>query len=211
MGTEQRRSVPRDRVREAAAALGTGVLVLILVGEMAGFLAGLAVAFGIWRWLRKHTDPFTRERLREQLQAAEQLPLTTALLTACLAAGSGPREAAHSVGNSVGGPLGTRLVLVADELRLGAEPSAAWARVAELPAAVGLARCLERAHRSGAPAVESMSRLAAECRAARARAAAARARRAGVLVTAPLGLCFLPAFLLAGVVPVIIGLGRSLL
>ena len=36
--------------------------------------------------------------------------------------------------------------------------------------------------------------------------AAAAAERAGVLIAGPLGLCFLPAFICVGVVPVVIGL-----
>ena len=39
----------------------------------------------------------------------------------------------------------------------------------------------------------------------------ARAERAGVLVTGPLGLCFLPAFLALGIVPVVVGLAGPLL
>ncbi|WP_410537406.1 type II secretion system F family protein [Streptomyces sp. KL2] len=140
-----------------------------------------------------------------------QLPITAELLAACLAAGSAPGEAAGAVGGSVGGPLGAGLVRASAELRLGGDPVAVWARLGELPGAAGLARCLERAGTAGVPAVEPVGRLAAECRAQRARAATERARRAAVLVTGPLGLCFLPAFLLAGVVPVVIGLARSLL
>ncbi|URN12780.1 type II secretion system F family protein [Streptomyces radiopugnans] len=140
-----------------------------------------------------------------------QLPITAELLAACLAAGSAPGEAAGAVGGSVGGPLGEGLVRASAELRLGGDPVAVWARLGELPGAAGLARCLERAGTTGVPAVEPVGRLAAECRAQRARAATERARRAAVLVTGPLGLCFLPAFLLAGVVPVVIGLARSLL
>ncbi|MFD1829135.1 MULTISPECIES: type II secretion system F family protein [Streptomyces] len=143
-------------------------------------------------------------------EAAAQLPVVAELLAACLAAGSGPREAAGAVGGSMGGPLGERLVRASAELRLGGEPAAVWGRLEELPEAAELARCLERAGTTGVPAVEPMGRLAAECRARRARAAAERTRRAAVRVTAPLGLCFLPAFLLAGVAPVVIGLARSL-
>ncbi|HEX7746632.1 MAG TPA: secretion system protein, partial [Micromonosporaceae bacterium] len=47
-------------------------------------------------------------------------------------------------------------------------------------------------------------RVADDLRADRAAAAEAAARRAGVLVVLPLGLCFLPAFILAGLVPVIV-------
>ncbi len=37
------------------------------------------------------------------------------------------------------------------------------------------------------------------------------ARRAGVLAVGPLGICFLPAFMLLGVVPAVVGLATPLL
>ena len=49
-----------------------------------------------------------------------------------------------------------------------------------------------------------LTRLADDLRADRLIAADAAARRAGVLIVLPLGLCFLPAFMLAGLVPVIV-------
>ena len=48
-------------------------------------------------------------------------------------------------------------------------------------------------------------------RAALTDAAEARAQRAGVLIAAPLGLCFLPAFVLVGIVPLVATLGMPLL
>ncbi len=71
------------------------------------------------------------------------------------------------------------------------------------PGGVEFARCMERAGVAGVPAVKAVTRLAAELRRRRARAANSRARRAAVLVTGPLGLCFLPAFLALGVAPVL--------
>jgi pilus assembly protein TadC len=139
------------------------------------------------------------------------LPLAADLLAACLAAGAGPHAAAEAVGSSLGGLVGERLTQVAAELRLGAEPADAWGRLGALPGAHALALCLERSQATGAPAVEPMTRLAAQCRAEQARSATAKARRAGVLATAPLGLCFLPAFLTVGVAPVLIGLAARLL
>ena len=41
--------------------------------------------------------------------------------------------------------------------------------------------------------------------------AQARAQRAAVLITGPLGLCFLPAFLVLGITPVVIGLATRTL
>ncbi len=138
-------------------------------------------------------------------------PLAADLLAACVAVGAGPREAAEAVGESIGGPVGDRLARAAAEIRLGGEPAVAWGRFGEIPGAGPLARCLHRAGSTGAPAAEPVSRLAEAMRAERAGAAVARAQRAGVLITAPVGLCFLPAFLAVGVAPVIIGLAGGLL
>ncbi|MEU8348174.1 MULTISPECIES: type II secretion system F family protein [unclassified Streptomyces] len=187
-------------------AVGTGLAVAALVGGVAGCVAAVAVGYGVR--IRTRSLPARRPPWAEE---ADRLPLAADLLAACLAAGAGPREAAQAVGGSLGGPLGERLIRVAAELRLGAGPEAAWGRFGELPGAEPLARCLERAQSTGAPAVEPVTRLAADCRAERARAATAAARRAGVLATAPLGLCFLPAFLTIGVAPVLIGLAGQLL
>lgn len=140
-----------------------------------------------------------------------RLPLAADLLAACVSAGAGPWEAAQAVGESLGGPVGTRLVRTAAEIRLGGDPSVAWARFGEIPGADALARCLDRAGTTGAPAAEPVARLAEAMRAERASVAVARAQRAGVLITAPVGLCFLPAFLAIGVAPVVIGLAAGLL
>ncbi|MEE1941413.1 type II secretion system F family protein [Streptomyces sp. TRM 70361] len=210
-------------LRAAAAPLGALALGAVLVGGPAGWALGAAAAWSLGRLSRgrgSRTERAGRSRAAGRsargetdlgARVDERLPVTAELLAACLAAGSGPCEAAGAVGASVGGPLGERLVRASAELRLGGDPVAVWERLGELPEAAGLARCLERAGTTGVPAVEPVGRLAAECRAARTRAATGRARRAAVLVTGPLGLCFLPAFLLAGVVPVVIGLARSLL
>ncbi|WP_228080953.1 type II secretion system F family protein [Streptomyces profundus] len=138
------------------------------------------------------------------------LPLATELLAACLAAGAEPAAAARAVGASIEGPVGAALGRAASELRLGGEPAVVWARLGELPGAGRLARRLELADVSGAPVVGAVAAEAADARAGRRRMAQSRARRAGVLVTAPLGLCFLPAFLLIGLAPVVLGLAAEL-
>lgn len=115
------------------------------------------------------------------------------------------------MGESLGGPVGEQLARTAAEIRLGGDPAVAWGRFGEIPGAAALARCLDRAAETGAPAAEPVSRLAEAMRAERSSAALARAQRAGVLITAPVGLCFLPAFLMVGVAPVVIGLATGLL
>ncbi|MFE0376621.1 type II secretion system F family protein [Streptomyces inhibens] len=190
-------------------SLGAAAFVAILVGGVAGAMAGLAVGFGAHRWLARQRGADAARLAAAEVRA--ELAPAGDLLAACLAAGAGPRESAEAVGRSLDGPVAERLRQVSAELRLGGEPALVWPRLAALPGAEGLARCMERAGISGVPAVESASRIAAELRAEQARAAITRARRAGVLVTLPLAACFLPAFLTLGVAPVLIGLAGELL
>ncbi|WP_328318824.1 type II secretion system F family protein [Streptomyces sp. NBC_00388] len=188
------------------AAVATGS---VLVGGWAGCALGLAAGYGVRRWQRTRSSAGTDEALAKD--STRELPLAAELLSACIAAGAGPREAAEAVGESLRGPVGDVLARVAAELRLGSEPAEAWGRFGSIPGAASLARCLERASATGAPAADNVARLAAGLRAERARAATDRASRAGVLITGPVGLCFLPAFLAVGVVPVVIGLATRLL
>ncbi|GAA3373755.1 type II secretion system F family protein [Streptomyces sannanensis] len=209
---EPLRSWPRQwwpRARPWAAPLGVVVIGQVFVGGVTGAVLGLGAAYGLCRWLRRQKPDDGTEAVREA--AARQLPLAADLLAACLSAGAGPREAAEAVGRSLGGPVGGCLDRVAAELRLGCDPAVAWGRLGAIPHAEGLSRCLERAASTGVPAAEPVSRLADGLRAEQRRAAEARARRAGVLITGPVALCFLPAFLAAGVAPVVIGLAGELL
>ncbi|MFJ9612391.1 type II secretion system F family protein [Streptomyces noursei] len=198
-----------ERLKEWVGPLGVAGCLVVLLGGVTGLLVGPAAGWGAYHWLRRQraaaADRGTAARVAAELAPAGDL------LAACLAAGAGPREAAEAVGRSLDGTVAERLRHVAAELRLGGEPTAVWPRLAELPGAGALARCMERAGISGAPAVEPASRIAAELRAEWGRAATARARRAGVLVTLPLSGCFLPAFLVLGVAPVLLGLAGGLL
>ncbi|MEU1468660.1 type II secretion system F family protein [Streptomyces sp. NPDC005761] len=200
--------------RQWAAVLGAVLTGWFLVGGPAGWAVGLAVGCGTWRWQRVRLGQAPRAAAEEAARAAEsmrQLPLAADLLAACISAGAGPREAAEAVGESLGGPVGEQLARTAAEIWLGGDPAVAWGRLGAIPGAAALARCLDRAGSTGAPAAEPVARLAEAMRAERASAAVARAQRAAVLITAPVGLCFLPAFLTVGVAPVVIGLAGGLL
>ncbi|CAL9531332.1 hypothetical protein SUDANB176_04058 [Streptomyces sp. enrichment culture] len=212
--TTPRRTVP-GTARNWLPHAGVTCAGWVLVGGPTGVAVGLIAAAGLWRWRRRQTadGPHPRKRERERLAAGvmRQLPLAADLLSACIAAGAGPVTAAQAVGDTLGGPVGEALARGAAEVRLGGEPGAAWQRLASVPGTVALARLLERADVSGLPLSVPVARLAAEARAEWARAATARARRAAVMVSAPVGLCFLPAFVAVGVLPVVIGLAGGVL
>ncbi|GLW49063.1 membrane protein [Streptomyces sp. NBRC 14336] len=196
-------------VRRWAPVVAVGCAGWVLVGGLAGVVVGLVGAVGLHRWRVRRGA--AEEAEYDAAEAARQLPLAADLLAACIAAGAGPVVAAQAVGEALGGPVGDGLARGAAEVRLGGEPGDAWRKLAALPGAGGLARLLERADVSGLPAAGPVARLAADARAEWARAATARARRAAVLVTAPVGLCFLPAFIAVGVLPVVIGLADGVL
>ncbi|MFJ5118751.1 type II secretion system F family protein [Kitasatospora sp. NPDC088548] len=179
----------------------------LMVGGGIGLVAGVLLAFGLNRWLPRARSPVERRSVLEEERLTRQLPLTAELLAACLGSAASPAVAVAAVGRSVGAPMGPRLGAIAAELALGAPPETCWSRLGEeRPALAPLARCLARTSLSGAPVAEPLVGLAHGHRKAAARAAHVRVRRAGVLATAPLGLCFLPAFVLISVVPVVIGL-----
>ncbi|WFB08224.1 type II secretion system F family protein [Streptomyces sp. LX-29] len=217
-GRRRARAAPRGRwlhgarataLRRWLPAVAIALSCVALVGGIWGGALGLAAAYGVTRWQRR--DRAVQDGpARHAGRVAPQLPLAADLLAACLAAGAGPREAAEAVGRSLRGPVGERLAQAAAELRLGGDPAHAWGRLAALPGAGPLARCLERAGATGSPVVETVSRLAADCRAEQGREATERAGKARARAVIPLGLCFLPAFLLIAVVPVVIGLTDGL-
>ncbi|MEU9042490.1 MULTISPECIES: type II secretion system F family protein [unclassified Kitasatospora] len=179
----------------------------LLLGGGTGLVVGALAAVGTHRWSTRARSPADRRAALEEELLARQLPLSAELLAACLGSAALPSEAVSAVGRSVGAPMGPRLVAIGAELALGAPPELCWNRLGEQhPPLAPLARCLVRTSLGGTPAAEPLIGLAQGLRTAAARAAHARVRRAAVLATAPLGLCFLPAFVLIGVVPVVVGL-----
>jgi Flp pilus assembly protein TadB len=198
----QRRSFEAARPRRTwplrAAAVLSGAAAAGLFGGWFGVAVGTAVLAGSWwavgRW---PNDPFDERR-------AADLPIAVDMLAAAMRAGAPPARAAEVVGEALGGPLGHRLVRVGTALRLGTRADEAWAPVAGIPGADRLRRAAVRSADSGAAMTGALGRLGDDLRAARAARAEAGAQRLGVLVVLPLGLCFLPAFLLTGVVPVVV-------
>nr|WP_036568482.1 type II secretion system F family protein [Nocardia sp. BMG51109] len=161
-------------------------------------------------------QPCRRDRLGAERAQPDPLSAASAfdLMAACLRAGLPVATAAQAVAPTAPAPVGAALRRAADLMALGADPVAAWDQVAGETAADeirAVARLVRRSARSGAALAGAISELAEQFRAAVADATAARAERAGVLIGGPLGLCFLPAFLCLGIVPVVVGLGEHVL
>lgn len=126
------------------------------------------------------------------------------LLAACLRAGLPVPTAVRAVEVPA-------LQQVAELLALGADPQQAWAPALEHPGTAPLAVAARRTARSGTALAGAAAELAERVRADAADQAEARAQRAAVLVAGPLALCFLPAFVCVGVLPVVLGLAGKFL
>ncbi|RBY78075.1 type II secretion protein F [Blastococcus sp. TF02-09] len=196
----------RERLRRWVLAAALGGAGALLTGGTAGVVVGGVLAVGVERVLRARAPD---EEAADRVLLVRDLPAACDLLGVCLSAGLPVEGALEAVGGAVGGPLGEQLRSVAALSRLGADPRRAWAEVpVEL---AGLGRVLVRAGESGATVAGSLRTLAAESRATARAATQAAVQRAGVWVLAPLGACFLPAFLCLGVAPLVLGIAEDVL
>ena len=178
--------------------VGAGVSALTGLGALAAVLVVAALA--TWLPGRRAADA----RRRAERGTAHDLPRVADLLATCLEAGLPVPDAAAVVGAAVPGPLGSAVERAGVALRAGASPRVAWSVAG--PAWSRLAVALERGSSSGAP-LAALLRAVADDERDRARwAAEAAAQRAGVRAIGPLVVCFLPAFVLVGVVPVVGGI-----
>lgn len=144
-------------------------------------------------------------RDREATPEPQSIALAVDLMAACLEAGV-PLPAALTAGSTaVEGATGAALAATAAALRRGGDASA-WAGCATDPRLAAVVRICQRVGTTGAAVADDLRRLAAEQRRAHQAERRRRAQRSAVWVVLPLGLCFLPAFLLLSVVPVVAAL-----
>ncbi|MFC5749170.1 type II secretion system F family protein [Actinomadura rugatobispora] len=171
-------------------------------------MVGLAAMATVYRAFNRAERMEHRKR---HARLVADLPIAVDLLAACLRGGTPWSEAVEAVAGAVGGPLGHELNRVAVQIRLGADPADAWLALTQDPALAPLARTAVRAVQSGAAPATALARLARDQRRNARTAAATRARAAGIKALAPMGACFLPAFVLLGVVPAIAGVASTIL
>jgi pilus assembly protein TadC len=131
------------------------------------------------------------------------------LLALTLRGGAGLVEALEAVATCVGGPLGLHLKTVAAASRWGVDEASAWASV---PSAwQPVSRALRMAATAGVPPANVLVRAAAEVRRAEQQRLEVATATLGVRIVLPLGLAFLPAFVLTTVVPIVLALANQVL
>jgi pilus assembly protein TadC len=191
----------QGRPRAALPVVGAAALAVLLLAG--GPLAvGLAVALGFGLIARR----FAGGRAADP---DAQLPLAVEVLAGCLAAGAGLAAAIRTAA-IVAPQVSADWDRVAAALERGSPAATAWGAWASTSARREVVRVTARGAGTGAAVGAELLRVAARARAARRTDGEARVQRAAVWVVLPLGLCFLPAFVLVGVVPLVLGLVRPL-
>ncbi|MFR9752607.1 type II secretion system F family protein [Nocardia sp. 004] len=195
------------------------VVPLLLCAAASMVLPGRVAVTRRLRSLR-HQDDQQAESSRGVRPSTDPMALASVfdLLAACLRAGLPVAGAARAVAPEAPASFGEALRRAGDLLALGADAATAWEQVARdrtgssgAEEIESLARIIRRSARSGASLAVAVGELAEHCRATAEDVAATKAERAGVLIGGPLGLCFLPAFVCLGIVPVVAGLADRIL
>ena len=131
------------------------------------------------------------------------------LVAVALAAGAPVPTALAAVGAAWPGATGEALARAARALTLGAPWDVAWTGAGG--GARVLAEALGPSWLTGASPVPLLRSAADRVRSRRRAEARAAAGRLGVQLVVPLALCYLPAFVLVGLVPVVVSLAGGLL
>lgn len=220
-GARSGRDGPRAaKWRSQLIALALAGAIVLIAPGLWWLAVAASVTVGVV--LTRHTarrSPVRRRADRRQLAVHEDL------LASCLDAGMAVAPALRAVAQALGGagsaglaefaaPTGVRakdgpiatLDAVAAMLALGADPDTAWQYADLDPDLAPLAAAARRSASGGAGFADAVREHAATLRADAAAESIQAAARAGVLMTAPLGLCFLPAFVCWGLAPVVVGL-----
>jgi pilus assembly protein TadC len=114
------------------------------------------------------------------------------------------RTAGRAVAGAFDGPVGDDLDRALALAELGSSDAEAWLSLRDHPQLGAAAQELARSAESGTMMVEGLRHHAEAAREARRAALLVRARGVGVRSVLPLMTCFIPSFLLLGVVPTVV-------
>lgn len=148
----------------------------------------------------------TRAQEERAQDIAAGVPVVCDLLAVCVEAGRPPRGALRVLASVSPEPTAGVLEGVVHQLDLGVDEATAWRSLGAQPGYRSVARDVARSISTGVALADLLRSHAREARAASETLARARARKVAVSGVIPLVACFLPAFLLVGVVPIFGGI-----
>lgn len=199
-GARMRLRMPTTRIahprrRLLVAVVVPAVAATLLLGPTALAAMGVLVAVLVVRRMRAGTPV-----------GCATFALTLDVMAGCLAAGASMPAALAAA--QVAAPESARESFAAAALALsrGDDPAQTWLQFgADVPELAAVSRLCSRAASTGAAVAAELHRIAAAQRISLDTARRRRLQRASVWLVLPLGLCFLPAFVLVGIVPLVTG------
>ncbi|MDR7085735.1 hypothetical protein J2X11_000574 [Aeromicrobium panaciterrae] len=198
---------PSHRPKPAVlAAAATPLLALMVLGWPVGAVLGLGLSPVAHTFVSRLESAATRER---NAKISAQLPGALDLMVAALEVGRPPNVALELAADATYDPLGPELGQLASRLAIAGDSIAVWTSVLDDPALAPVGRAFRRAETSGMPVAQVIAGVADELRRERNAARREASRKVAVRTAAPLGVCFLPAFFLIGIVPTIMSAFRS--
>lgn len=206
------------RGREGAVALRTRIGLAVPVAAVVALLierplllalaVGAAAGIGVVVVVGRIESP---EHHRRRLALAAAWPQTWELLAGCVDAGMPLSEACRAVAAVPDDPAAAVLGEVVARVDVGMAQDQALLELRDDPLAGRVAQDLARGLRSGTGMTAVLLEHAAEAREAHHAALQEAAKAVGVRSVLPLMTCYLPAFFLIGIVPVIGGALTALL
>jgi pilus assembly protein TadC len=145
-----------------------------------------------------------RRSRRDRPSVSADQPLVIELMAACIDAGALLPDAMTAAATAA--TVGRReLRSAAIAMRNGGADERAWTEVvATAPGFAGVATACTRGAQSGAAVADELRRIAAQLRSELLSRRRHAVHASSVWLVLPLGLCFLPAFVLIGIAPVIV-------
>lgn len=201
---QERRALQVDMAM--VAALLVPFISLIMLGWPTGVVIGALAAPMAHRAVDQLESAGGRRRAA---RIAAQLPSALDLMVATLEVGRPPVTAFGLAAEATSDPLGAELASVAHRLAVSGDSMAVWRSMESDLALAPVGRAFRRAEASGMPVARVVSGVADDLRRERRGRRRDDSRKVAVRTAAPLGICFLPAFFLIGIVPTIISTFRN--
>ncbi|AZA12278.1 type II secretion system F family protein [Corynebacterium gerontici] len=132
------------------------------------------------------------------------------LYVACVQAGLNPAAAVTAVAESATASTARAWEQTATMLHMGISAQQAWAPIANVQGLEGISAIGQTSSNSGASMESGLKGIAQQLQQGAEAHAVASAERAGVFIAMPLTVCFLPAFFVLGLLPVLYQLGSSM-
>ena len=212
-----RRATPRERLatvagpRSVQAGPAPVLRRSVLVSAALAIAAVIAIGGASWWVAVLVAAALAGARVRPKaVVAPHEVALTADLMAACMAGGAGVADALLAASRAVDDHVRELAQPVIASLRCGSPPDSAWAGWLADERLAPVARSCARSSGSGAAVAAELARVASRVRSRQRALVQERVAKASIWVVLPLGLCFLPAFVAVGVVPLVVGLLQTL-